>query len=331
MLGARQRERGRVELAELQVRERGARGMGQHRAGADRPPGVRRPAPERGAAARSRAPWPGAAIAPASVTTPAQALPSLHSATHRGLLEHARSRSLGADELGEAAGDGATGLGPAGVDDAPRRVPALQGRRQAARPAPVEAHPALAELLPPPRAPRRSRTSTASARQSPRPALSVSSRMAGRRVVRRRAPPPARPGPRSSRSRPAAFARRAHAPRPARRPAARRTGRPPRRRPPRRPSRAFGGAARTQGAVTVPADRWGSTSRIRPRSSTTPGAHPENAARLRAIEAALDQARLAGARAGSRLRRRRASSSRRVHSDDAHRRDRGALRARAAA
>ena len=51
--GARQRQGGRVELAELEVGELGAGGCGQHRPGADRPPGVGRPAPERrGAAGR---------------------------------------------------------------------------------------------------------------------------------------------------------------------------------------------------------------------------------------------------------------------------------------
>ena len=144
MLGARQRERGRVELAELQVRERGARGMGQHRAGADRAPGVRRPAPERGAAAR-REHRGGRRDRPRIGHDAGAGAPVAPEREHRGLLEHPDA-IVGADELGEAARDGATGLGPAGVDYAPGRVPALQGEGEAPVRIQVEADPALAEL-----------------------------------------------------------------------------------------------------------------------------------------------------------------------------------------
>ena len=87
-----------------------------------------------------------AAIGPASVTTPAHRLPSLHRASAE-VSSSTWTRSLGGDPLRQAAGDRAPRLGAAGMNDPARRVAALESEAQAAVRLGVEAHPAPAKLL----------------------------------------------------------------------------------------------------------------------------------------------------------------------------------------
>ena len=154
----------------------GAGGVGEHRAGADRAPGVGRPlptAPRRRPVARTVA---RAAIAPrvgdhagaALAVAPQRDAPRSPSSTS--------IRGSCGDQLGEPRGDRAPGLAAAGVDDPARGVAALEAERElAARRRRSKLHPARSQLRDRRRAPPRSSTSTALARQSPRPAASVSS------------------------------------------------------------------------------------------------------------------------------------------------------------
>ena len=145
VLAARQGEGGGVELAELEVGELGAGGVGEHRAGADRAPAGSWCAPQRRAAAgrqhrRRRGDraavgdHPGAALAVAP--------------QRDGRAPSSTSIAVvGGDQLGEPAGDRPAGLAAARVDDPPRRVPALEAERELAVGLGVEAHAAAAQLL----------------------------------------------------------------------------------------------------------------------------------------------------------------------------------------
>ena len=204
----------------------------------------------------------------------------------RGALEHLDPRCAGG-ELGEPAGQCAPGLAAARVDDPPRRVAALEPEREAAVGLGVEAR-------------RRGRcsASTAAGRlaredldRARRGRCRARRRACPRRGARasRRAPARrrARPGPRSSRSRRAACARPARPALRARRPRRRRRGRRRRRRRRRRRTSDAGRCA-CQGAVTVVADA-GLYVRHPSSLEHDTGPHPENADRVRAIEAALER------------------------------------------
>src|SRR6185436_2227525 len=119
-----ERERRRVELAELEVGQLRAGAVGEDRAGADRAARVRRTLPERGAAAggengRERADR--SAIGEDPVAAPALR-PERQG---RGVLEHLDPLVSG-DELGEPAGQCAPRLGPPGMDDSACGVAALE-------------------------------------------------------------------------------------------------------------------------------------------------------------------------------------------------------------
>ena len=174
MRRAGQRQRGRVELAELEVGELGARRRG-------RAPSRRRSRPAGWwSAHHSAAPPPvvstvaGPAIAP-RVGDHAGA--ALAVAPQRRRAEAPSSTSialLGGDQLGEPRGDRAPGLAAAGVDDPPRRVAALEPERELAVGIGVEAHAAAACSCSTAAGASRVSTSTALVRQRPRPAAKVS-------------------------------------------------------------------------------------------------------------------------------------------------------------
>ena len=113
---ARQRQRGRVELAELEVGEVGAGGGGEHRAGADRAARVGRPPPQRRRAAggehrrrrRDRARVGDHPVAALAVAPQRQ---------RRGPLQHL-DPLLGGDHRRQLRGQLVAGLAAAGVDDA---------------------------------------------------------------------------------------------------------------------------------------------------------------------------------------------------------------------
>ena len=317
-----QRERGRVELAELEVGELGARRRG-------RAPRRRRSRPRGWSSAatarrrrRSPARSPAPAIAPRSVITPAQRPPSLHSATRRGPLQHLDPR-LGGDQLGEPRGDRAAGLAAAGVDDPARRVAALEAERELAVGLEVEAH--AAARCSSSTAAGASRVEHLDRARAAQPAAGVE-RVVGvapGRVVGGAAPRRARPGPRSSSSRRAACARPGRRARRARPPRARRAGRRRRRRPPRR-QRASDARSRAGYRTRRPMALYVS----HPSSlEHDTGRAPRERGPASAIEAALDRAGWLG------LERVEAPAATReqltrVHDAGARRRDRGLLRAR---
>ena len=234
---------------------------------------------------RSPAPSRRRGSSPASVRTPWQRSPSLHSASAE-VSSRTSIRGLGGDHRRQLRGDLAPGLAAAGVDDAAWRVAALEAERQLAVRVEVEGDAARAQLARPRPAP---------PRPAPRPPRGGRGRgrrrscrrRAGRASRRARAPRPGRPGPRSWRSRRAACARSGRPSRRARPRAARSRGRRRRRRPRRRRSGQCRPGPRPSTAVTV-TGRCLSTTATPSRSSTTPGAHPENAGRIRAIEALLE-------------------------------------------
>ena len=145
MAGAGQRQRGGVELTQLEVGELGAGLVGEHRSGADRSPGIRRPPPQRRPAAGGQHGRPGCDRA-AVGDHPCAALPVAPQCGRRGGLDDV-DRALFGDQLGQPRGDRAPRLAAAGVHDPPRRMPALQPERQFAAGIAVEAHPARSQLL----------------------------------------------------------------------------------------------------------------------------------------------------------------------------------------
>ena len=173
MLAAGEGERRGMELAELELGELRAGGVGEHRARRrSRPRGwwSAARAPRR---RRSPAPWQGAAIVPRSVTTPAQRSPSLHRA------------SADAPSSTSIPGSAATSSASRPVIARPVSLPPAWTMRRAECPpsSPSAAHrpgsvskldAALAQLLDGRRAPPAVSTSTAEVRHSPRPAASVS-------------------------------------------------------------------------------------------------------------------------------------------------------------
>ena len=245
----------------------------------------------------------------------------------RGPLEHLDPLVRG-DQLGEALGDRAAGLGAAGVDDRGAASGRPRGRARGCRPGSrSKLDPAALELRD-----RRRRL----ARPAPRPPS------AGRRRARPRSCP--RRGARASRRSPSAAARPPCAqklelsasglretsatrePRP-RRPRARVEAGGARRRPPRRRARRASSARRHSCGEYGIGRCPGLYLRIRAPSSTTPAATPRTpggCARSRR------RCRSATGSASSWSRRRppTASSSLRVHTRRAHRRDRGDLSAR---
>ncbi len=169
---ARQRQRGRVELAELEVGQVGARGARQRRPGADRAPGVGGPPPERrGAAGREhgRRRRDRAGVGQHAVAALAVA-PQRHGG---GALADRDSR-LGGDHRRQLRGDLVAGLAAAGVDDAPPGVAALEAERQLAVGVEVEGDARARAARAPPPAPPRSAPRRPTGRQRPRPAAIVS-------------------------------------------------------------------------------------------------------------------------------------------------------------
>jgi hypothetical protein len=122
-LVARQRQRGGVELAELEVGEPRAGCVGDHRARPDRAPGIAGPRPQRGPAARGehRGPRPDR---PAVRDEPA-APPAVARQRERGGPFDDVDPLVRLGQLGQARGEGPAGLRAAGVHDAPRAVAAL--------------------------------------------------------------------------------------------------------------------------------------------------------------------------------------------------------------
>ena len=123
--------RGRVELDELQVGQRGARRVGEHHPDAERARRVGRPGPQRGGAAGRqdrRARPDRAAVLQDDADAAAVDRPRRGGA---GLLEDLDARLLD-DDGGELPDDAAPGRAAARVDDAALGVPALQAEREAA-------------------------------------------------------------------------------------------------------------------------------------------------------------------------------------------------------
>ena len=328
-VGAGRRERGGVELAELQVGELGPGRVRHHRAGADRPPGVGGPGPQRRRAAggedrRAGADRPGVgddAVAALAVAPEGEG---------RGALRDL-DPGLGGGERRQPLGDPLARAGAAGVDHPPPRVAALERERELAVGVAVELDAAVFELgdhagrlgrrapRPPrcgrPRARRRpcrptcARGRVVRADRGGEPALGPEARALGERLARDHGDLGARLRRRSA---------------PSSRPAA-----------PAADHGDVGGALLVSGRGhasrrTVPALRWASTCATRARSAHDTGGHPENARRLIAIEEAHVRARLAGAGAG-RGAGRRARAAAAGPRRRARRRDRGPLRRAAAA
>ena len=130
VLGARQRQRGGVELAELEVGELGAGRVGEHRAGADRAPRVGRALPERRAAAGGQHRRAAPRSRRASVTTPGAALAVAPQRERRGRPRAPRSGRSAATSSASRPVIARPVCAAAGVDDAARRVPALEAERR---------------------------------------------------------------------------------------------------------------------------------------------------------------------------------------------------------
>ena len=249
-ISPRDTQRGRVELHELEVGQRRARVV-------RRAPGPRRSRRAGSWCRRQSAAAPPVAStvarpgsAPASVTTPTQRPSSTHSAQGRAALVHL-DQLVRLDQRGQRARSGG------GRSRCRRRArrgagcgrpPATASARHPAHvveldPAALELAHALGRLLA-----ERLRRRRAASLRGPRAACP---RGAARRCRRRRARPPARPGPSSSPTAGAASGKRARRARPARpRPARCRGRRRPRRRP--RPARGFRLRAAGTGAVRYP-------------------------------------------------------------------------------
>ena len=268
--GAGQGERGRVELAELEVGEVGAGGRGEDRAGADRPARVGRAPPERRGAAGRQHRRARRRARPASVITPWQRSPSLQSAVAEVRSQHL-DPLLGGDHRRQLRGDLVAGLAAAGVDDAPRRVAALEPERQP--PFVVEVEDDAARLQVADRG--RRLLDQHPHRGGPAEAAAGGDRVRGVAARASRpvpAPRRARPAPRSWRSGRAACARRRRRCRPARRRAARSRVRRRRRRRRRRRTRAVGGyrpSASRRIASSCSRSQAAAPSRARARSSAT--------------------------------------------------------------
>ena len=198
---ARQRQRGGVELAELEVGELGAGACG-------RGPRRRRSRP-RGFVVRcqSAAPPPvartvaAARTGPRSVMTPCAALAVGTRARAPMRPPAPRSARSAAASSASRLVSARPGLRAAGVDDPAGRVAALEPERQLAVGVEVEARPRAASARSTAAGASAASTSTAAGEQRPRPALSVSSACRAGRVVGARSPPRARPGRGSWRSR----------------------------------------------------------------------------------------------------------------------------------
>ncbi len=127
-LGPGPGQRGRVELAELEIGEVGPRRPRENLPGADRPPGVGRPPPQgRGAARREKSRRGGDRALVGD--HPVAALSVAPQRQRRGALARLHPR-LGVDHRRQLRGQLVTGLAAAGMDDAAAGVPSLETERE---------------------------------------------------------------------------------------------------------------------------------------------------------------------------------------------------------
>jgi len=140
----RQCQRGRVELAELQIRQVGAGGVGEEGAGPDGSPGVGRSTPQRRATAGGQDRRSGRQGAVPREHAGA-AFPVAPQGDHRAAFENLDAR-LRRHELDQPVGERLAGGAAARMDDPPSRVASFQSQRQGAVGLRVEADPAGDEL-----------------------------------------------------------------------------------------------------------------------------------------------------------------------------------------
>ena len=271
-----------MELAELEVGQVRPRDVGEHRSGADRAARVRRPLPQRRPAPGRQDRGPGC-DRPGVREHPGAALTIAPEGDDGGALQHLEPGG-GLRDCGQARGQRAAGGATAGVDDPSRRVASLEAELQLAARSDVELDAPAAQFVDGGRGLAgedldRGRAAEATARVEG--VVGVALPASRRPPARRRA----RPGPSSWSSRPAACARRGSrcAPASAARIATYRPAAPP---PTTTTSHSVGGVGCTSGR------RYGSPLALylaHPSSlQHDTGPHPENAGRLRAIEAALE-------------------------------------------